>query len=111
MKLNLAELQRKLLAAARHETPAEAVPYAFEQRMMARLLAARAREERGAWAIWIRPLWSAAAACSLIALLTGAWSFALGGGTSSVDHSQDPTFSQDLEQTILDADEEGDINW
>ena len=108
MKLNLADLQRKLLAAARREAPRDDVPYAFEQRMMARLAASG---EPGFWAAWIRPLWSAAALCSLVALLTGAWSFTTPGDRGAAVTSEDFSFSQDLEQTILDSAEEGDSNW
>ena len=39
--MNLAELQRKLIAAARANAPGDGVPYAFEKRVMA-LLASRA---------------------------------------------------------------------
>ena len=40
--MNIAELQKKLLAAARANPPGDRVPYAFEKRVMA-LLAARNR--------------------------------------------------------------------
>ena len=37
--MNLAELERKLIAAARANPPSDRVPYAFEKRIMARLAA------------------------------------------------------------------------
>ena len=35
--MNLAELEQKLVAAARANPPSDGVPYAFEKRIMARL--------------------------------------------------------------------------
>lgn len=69
--MNLAKLQEKLLAAARLDRPAEAVPYAFEQRIMARL-ARVAQESADLWTVWSRLLWRAAAPClGLTVVLVG----------------------------------------
>ncbi|MGA2786125.1 MAG: hypothetical protein ABSF60_01225 [Verrucomicrobiota bacterium] len=70
--MNIAELQTKLLAAARAQPPDDRVPYAFEKRVMA-LLAARAATDP--LVIWARGLWRAAVSCVAIALLFGAWAF------------------------------------
>ena len=56
--MNLAELERKLIAAARANPPSDRVPYAFEKRIMARLAA---RPVADGWALWARALWRAAA--------------------------------------------------
>lgn len=60
--MNLAKLQEKLLAAARLDRPSEQVPYAFEQRVMARLRRT-AEESADRWAAWARLLWRAATPC------------------------------------------------
>jgi hypothetical protein len=69
--MNLAELQRKLLAAGRAQTPSDAVPYAFEQRVLARIGQTPAVD---AWAEWARGLWRAVTPCVAVALLLGVWS-------------------------------------
>ena len=46
--MNLAELERKLIAAARANPPSDRVPYAFEKRIMARLAEPARRGHRGA---------------------------------------------------------------
>jgi hypothetical protein len=93
--MNLAELERKLIAAARANPPSDRVPYAFEKRIMARLAA---RPAADGWAFWARALWRAAAPCAAIMLLLGAWSWLTPeSGASASD------LSQDLEQTLLAA--------
>jgi hypothetical protein len=93
--MNLAQLERKLIAAARANPPSERVPYAFEKRILARL-AARPRLDH--WELWGRALWRAAAPCIAIMLLLGAWSlFAPQPNTPTND------LSQQLEQTLLAA--------
>ena len=91
----LAELERKLIAAARANPPSERVPYAFEKRILA-YLAARPVLDR--WDLWGRALWRAAAPCIAIMLLLGAWSlFTPQRNTTTND------LSQQLEQTLLAA--------
>jgi hypothetical protein len=104
--MNLAELERKLIAAARANPPSERVPYAFEKRIMASLAARPVMDD---WALWARALWRAAAPCVAIMLLLGAWSlFSSQSSTSSND------LSQDLEKTLLaavDQDQTTDSAW
>ena len=64
--MNLGELQRKLTAAARHQTPDERVPYAFEKRITA-LIAARAVPDF--WTAWSRVLLRAAVSCVIVAVI------------------------------------------
>lgn len=104
--MNLAQLERKLIAAGRAHPPDDRMPYAFEKRILARLAA---RPLLDGWESWARGLWRAAAACAAITLLFGAWSL-LGpeGGASTGD------LSQDLEQTLLaavDQDQTADSAW
>ena len=104
--MNLAQLERKLIAAARANSPSDRVPYAFEKRIMARLAA---RPVVDAWELWARALWRAAAPCVAIMLLLGAWSF-------FTPQSNPPAsdLSQQLEQTLLaavDQDAPADSTW
>jgi hypothetical protein len=93
--MNLAELQHKLIAAARANPPGEHVPYAFEKRVMAHLKARPALDE---WALWARALWRAAAPCVAIMLLLSAWSlFTAGGNGPATD------LPQAFESTVLAA--------
>jgi len=104
--MNLVELERKLITAARANPPSDRVPYAFEKRIMARLAAGPVVD---GWAWWARALWRAAAPCAAIMLLLGAWSW-LAPQTSP------PTsdLSLQLEQTLLaavEAEPPADATW
>ena len=91
--MNLAELQRKLIAAARADTPGGRVPYAFEKRVM-ELLASRVAPQN--LELWVRGLWRAAVSCVAVALLCGAWALltpAITPGSTDL--------SQDFENTLL----------
>lgn len=70
--MNIAELQKKLVAAARSQPLAEHAPYAFEKRIMARLTLA---ERVDAWTLWSSALWRAAVPCVAIMLLAVAWAY------------------------------------
>jgi hypothetical protein len=100
--MNLAELQRKLLTAARKGSD-DRVPYAFEKRVMARLGTVRRTDE---WALWARSLWCGAAVCTGITLAIGAWSWFPANDSRPV-----LSFAQDLEQTILVSVDDGDSTW
>ena len=76
--MNLAELQKKLIAAARLNPPDDRVPYAFEKRIMA-LIAARTGADR--WVFWTRGLWRAAASCVAVAVVLRR-GFAVHAGTA-----------------------------
>jgi hypothetical protein len=94
--MNLAELHRKLIAAARANAPAEHVPYAFEKRIMARLAA----QISDPWAFWGRAF-SRAAVCCVVFML------ALAAGSYFMPSAQAPgnteTLSQDVDQTLVAA--------
>src|SRR6266516_341544 len=68
--MNMAELQKKLFAAARANPPSDDVPYAFEERIMAQL---QAKPAFDILASWNRTLWQAAAPCVAVMLLLGVW--------------------------------------
>jgi hypothetical protein len=68
--MELAELQERLLAAARASSPSDAVPHAFEKRIMARLAD---RSLPDLWALWGRTLWRAVVPSLVIVLMLGVW--------------------------------------
>ncbi len=90
--MNMAELQKKLFAAARTNPPSDEVPYAFEERILAQLAAKPAFDILAAWN---RTLWQAAAPCVVVMLLLGAWTrFA-----QRTDSSRE-TLAADLESSL-----------
>jgi hypothetical protein len=104
--MDLDKLQQKLIAAARMDRPSDRVPYAFEQRIMARLRAVPALDD--GWALWSRALWRAAAPCIAVMLFLSAWSWFAPGGSNSTD------LSQEIENTLLaavDQDQPADSSW
>lgn len=98
--MNIVELQRKLTAAARQQTPDDGVPYAFEKRILA-LLAAR-RTEWGR-VLWARGLWRAAVSCLALAAVCGAILFFT---PAAADNGND--LSQDFENTLLASVDQAD---
>lgn len=104
--MNLVELQRKLIAAGRSEPVSERVPYAFEKRVMARLVSVPVIEPAAAWA---RALWRAAASCAAITVLLTLWSFYEPAAASSGTN-----LSEEIENTVLAAayaEPAGDSAW
>jgi hypothetical protein len=97
--MNVSELQKKLMAAARANTPGDHVPYAFEKRIMALLPSVTPSDSM---VLWVRGLWQAAASCAVIALLCGAWSFFSPAATSGED------LSQNFENTLMASVDQSD---
>jgi len=95
--MNLEHLQNKLLAAARTTPPDDHVPYAFEQRILARLVAQPATDVA---ALWARALWRAAVPCVAVTALLVALSFTVASSesTASVGNAD---ISQQFEQALL----------
>jgi hypothetical protein len=93
--MNIVELQKKLIAAARTEVLDDRVPYAFEKRVTA-LLASRVAPDN--LALWVRGLWRAAVSCVAVSMLIGAWAV-FNPATSPATASDD--FSQNFESTLL----------
>ena len=101
--MNLSELHRKLIAAARAHPPGNQVPYAFEKRILA-LLSAPPKVDPEA--LWARALWRGAGVCVAFVLLFSALTFLLPSRSASND------LSQDFEKTMLSAvDSDGDAVW
>jgi hypothetical protein len=99
--MNLVELQKKLIAAARADVPGGQVPYAFEKRITA-LLASRVAPDN--LALWVHGLWRAAVSCIAITLLLGAWAvFNPATGTPTADD-----LSKNFENTLLASVDQND---
>lgn len=106
--MKLAELQNKLIAAARANVPGDHVPYAFEKRVMALLASRVAPQNLDAW---VRGLWRAAVSCVAIALLCGAWVISTPATTPAAAPAvaaSSPDLSQDFENTLLASVDQGD---
>jgi hypothetical protein len=98
--MNIAELQKKLIAAARANVPGDHVPYAFEKRVTA-LLASRVAPQN--LDLWVRGFWRAAVSCAAIALLLGAWAFF---NPAAAPNATD--LSQNFENTLLASVDQAD---
>jgi hypothetical protein len=68
--MNLEALEQKLMQAARNQPPGDQVPYAFEQRILARL---KSPPPTDPLAFWNRVLWRAALSSIALTLLASAW--------------------------------------
>ena len=101
-RMNLAELQKKLIAAARVNVPCDRVPYAFEKRVTA-LLAARVAPQN--LDLWVRGLWRAAVSCVAVALLCGAWALFTPATTAGAAAND---LSQNFENTLLASIDQND---
>ncbi|MGB7748106.1 MAG: hypothetical protein WBN75_12555 [Verrucomicrobiia bacterium] len=98
--MNIAELHKKLLAAARANPPGDHVPYAFEKRVTALIAAGAATDPL---TLWVRGLWRAAVSCTAIALLLGAWAFFHPAASTKTDD-----LSQNFENTLLASVDQND---
>lgn len=94
--MNLEELQKKLLAAARANPPQDRVPYAFEKRVLARLAAQPAVDGS---VVWARALWRAAIPCVAVTVLMATLSFTVVSTDTSMVTDDD--VSQQFELALL----------
>ena len=95
--MNLPELHRKLIAAAKNEALDGRVPYAFEKRIMARLAGKTAVDNMGLWG----------AALLRAALCCVAFMLVLSVGFHFLPTSNPQSLSQDVEQTLFAAVDSG----
>ena len=84
--MNLAELEHKLIAAARSQPPSAHVPYAFEQRILAQMRRRPAPDPR---AFWAQAMWRGALSCVAVVLLLGAFSWISPNASDLNDHLED----------------------
>ncbi len=96
--MSLESLNQRLVATARANPPSEEVPYAFEKRVMARLLAGSARA-LDPWIQLTRGLWRAVVPCCATAALIIAWSWQM--EPSRFDTSAGA--EDDLEVAVVDS--------
>lgn len=79
--MNLEQLQKKLLAAAKASPPPDRVPLAFEKRVLTHLAA---KSPVDLTTLWSRALWRATVPClALMLVLTGLAWFPAGSSSSS----------------------------
>jgi hypothetical protein len=95
--MNLDELQRKLMAAARANPASDAVPYAFEKRISALV---RGRPVPDLMGVWARGLSRAAMLCVVVMLGFAAWSYFIPAASSD-------SLSQDVQTTLFAAVDSG----
>jgi anti-sigma-K factor RskA len=101
--MNLTELQKKLLAAARAHPPSDHVPVAFEQRVLAHLAA---RSPVDVSALWARALWRAVLPCVAVTVVLLVASFSL----TTAAHAE-PDLAQAFEQTLLATSDQLEEIW
>ena len=104
--MNTEELRKKLLAAARANSPGEHVPLAFEKRVLAHLTA---KPALNITALWARALWRAAVPCVAVTVLLGAFSFMPTSTTTNSTNEED--LSQTFEQTLLASSDQQEELW
>ena len=89
------KLRNTLVKAAQKQTPSDHVPYAFEQRIMARL---RGRAVEDPWTLWGRWLWRSAMSFGVVAIACGVWGF--GPVDPSLAATAEDDLSAHLEQSL-----------
>lgn len=100
-RMNLAELHKKLIAAARADAPGDGVPYAFEKRVSALLAGRVAPQSLDAW---VGGLWRAAVSCVGVALVCGVLAIV----TSLSSSAPGDDLSQNLDNTLLASIDQND---
>ncbi|MBI5802975.1 MAG: hypothetical protein HZA92_19915 [Verrucomicrobia bacterium] len=91
------QLQQKLMAVAKASPPGDHVPYAFEKRIMARLIAPLPVD---VWAVWGRWLWRAVAPCMSVMAALGLWVIA-----TMHPEQESQNLEQAIENTLLSSDD------
>ena len=93
--MNVVDLEKKLIQAAKQNTPSDKVPYAFEKRIMAFL---EPLPTPDCWGLWAGALWRAAVPCLVLMLLLTVWSF-----VPTSTPSSSTSLSQEMDNTVLAA--------
>ena len=98
--MKMRELHEKLIAAARKMPADDRVPYAFEKRIMARILAGLRPDP---WVAWGGALWRAALPCLAVMALCSIYVLSNAGLESPDDLSRDVPreFSRDFELAVF----------
>lgn len=98
--MNLEQLHKKLIAAAKTEVLDDRVPYAFEKRITALLGSHVAAQKLD---VWVHGLWRAAISCVAIAIVCGAFAV-----FTPATRSNSTDLSQDFENTLLASVDQAD---
>lgn len=93
--MNVEELHKKLIAAARSNPPGDHVPLAFEKRVLAHLASKPAVDVS---ALWARALWRAVVPCVAVMVLITGLTFIPSNTTSSPGEED---LSQSFESALL----------
>src|ERR1043166_806938 len=93
--MNVVDLEKMLLKAARLERPSDKVPYTFEKRVMA-LLQPLPTPDR--LSLWAAALWRAAVPCLVLMLLLSVWSF-----VPRTNASPSTNLPQEMDNAVLAA--------
>jgi hypothetical protein len=101
--MNWSALEKKLIATARKNPPNDRTPYAFEQRVMARLNSCSARDE---WSWFNRALWVGAGACTAVAVAASIWLLKPNEGSEL-----NAAFSHGVEQRLFASADEPENGW
>ena len=96
--MSLESLYQTLLRVARANPPADRVPYAFEKRVMARLVLIRAQSV-DPWLLFSQGLWRAVIPCFALTLMVLCWTLNQFGGGSDTGFSG----TDDLEVAVVDS--------
>lgn len=96
--MNLNKLEQKLLRAARNPVPGDSVPYAFEQRVMARLKGRSGVSDP--WLAWAAGLWRAAVPCFTLMVLVAAWNWTQ---ADSPSNGLGSVAGEELEVALVDS--------
>jgi len=109
--MKLAELQKKLLAVAKANPPADRVPLSFEKRVLAHLNAGPAMDVS---ALWARALWRAVVPCVAITVILAAVAFVPANNTTVTNitaTTSEEDLSQAFEQTLLASSDQPEEVW
>src|SRR2546421_13105335 len=93
--MNVVDLEKKLIEAARQDPPSDKVPYAFEKRIMAFLGPLPTSD---CWGLWAGALWRGAVPCLTLMVLLTVWSFVPGAMPLPAS-----SLSQEMDNTVLAA--------
>lgn len=96
--MNLETLHRKLLRVARLNPPSEDVPYAFEQRILARI---RSLPPDDPWLSWAAALWRATVPCFFLLVGIAVWNWS-DSPTTLRDRSTSFA-AEELEVAVVDS--------
>lgn len=112
--MKLAELQKKLLAAAKANPPADRVPLAFEQRVLAHL---RSQPAADLSALWARALWRAVIPCVALTVVLITFLFVpasntdVSTGANITTTTSEVDLSQAFEATLLASSDQAEEAW